>query len=55
MKYDVVILELSVELFFNVKGKLIDEILEFLRRVEEKFNVILFRGLCFLLMYSIKL
>lgn len=62
MKHDVAIAESSVELSPNVKGKLIDEILELLRRVEEKSNVTLLRGsfvlllryICLLLMYSIK-
>ncbi|CDY45040.1 BnaA08g11790D [Brassica napus] len=43
MKHDVAIAESSVELSPNVKGKLIDEILELLRRVEEKSNVTLLR------------
>ncbi|KAL0679762.1 hypothetical protein Bca4012_007743 [Brassica carinata] len=43
MKHDVAIAESSVELSPYVKGKLIDEILELLRRVEEKSNVTLLR------------
>lgn len=47
MKHDVAIAESSVELSPYVKGKLIDEILELLRRVEDKSNVTLLRGLCY--------
>ncbi|KAJ0247335.1 Uncharacterized protein HA466_0167620 [Hirschfeldia incana] len=43
MKHEVAIAESSIELSPNVKGKLIDEILERLRSLEEKSNVTLLR------------
>lgn len=46
LKHDVATSESSVELSPNVKGKLVDEILERLKRLEEKSNVTLVRGLC---------
>ncbi|KAL0872680.1 hypothetical protein Bca101_022385 [Brassica carinata] len=43
LKHDVATAESSIELSPNVKGKLVDEILERLKRVEEKSNVTLVR------------
>lgn len=47
LRHDVATSESSVELSPSVKGKLVDEILERLKRLEEKSNVTLVRGLCF--------
>lgn len=43
LKHDVATAESSIELSPNVKGKLVDEILERLKRLEEKSNVTLVR------------
>lgn len=49
MKHDVAIAEPYTELSPNVKDKLIDEILEVLKRVEENSNVSLLIDLCYIL------
>lgn len=45
LKHDLATSESSIELSPNVKSKLVDEILERLKRLEDKSNVTLVRGI----------